>query len=105
MINFDDYAIENKTEHNPNWPYTLDHPYRILIIGGSGSGKTYALLNLIEDQPDNDKIFLYAKDLYEAKKLVQIIITILKLILIIQTICTMFTKILMITIQMKIVRH
>ena len=67
MINFDDYAIENKTEHNPNWPYNLDHPDRILIIGGSGSGKTYALLNLIEDQPDNDKIFLYAKDLYEAK--------------------------------------
>ena len=40
MINFDDYVNENKTEHNKNWPYTLDHPYRILIIGGSGSGKT-----------------------------------------------------------------
>ena len=39
MINFDDYANENKTEHNKNWPYIPDHPYRILIIGGSGSGK------------------------------------------------------------------
>ena len=39
MINFNDYANENKTEHNSYWPYTPDHPYRILIIGGSGSGK------------------------------------------------------------------
>ena len=39
MINFDDYTNENKTKHNPNWPYISDHPYRILIIGGSGSGK------------------------------------------------------------------
>ena len=67
MINFDDYAIENKTEHNSKWPYIPDHPYRILIIGGSGSGKTNALLNLIENQPDIDKIYLYAKDPYEAK--------------------------------------
>ena len=67
MINFDDYVNENKTEHNKNWPYTLDHPYRILIIGGSGSGKTNALLNLIENQPDIDKIYLYAKEPYEAK--------------------------------------
>ena len=36
MINFDDYAIENIIEHNPKWPYIPDHPYRILIIGGSG---------------------------------------------------------------------
>ena len=47
MINFDDYVNENKTEHNKNWPYIPDHPYRILIIGGSGSGETSALLNLI----------------------------------------------------------
>ena len=67
MINFDDYVNENKTEHNKNWPYIPDHPYRILIIGGSGSGKTNALLNLIENQPDIDKIYLYAKDPYEAK--------------------------------------
>ena len=62
MINFDDYVNENKTEHNKNWPYIPDHPYRILIIGGSGSGKTNVLLNLIDNQPDIDKIYLYAKD-------------------------------------------
>ena len=67
MINLDDYINENKTEHNKNWPYTADHPYRILIIDGSGSGKTNVLLNLIENQPDIDKIYLYAKDPYEAK--------------------------------------
>ena len=44
MINLDDYANENKTEHNLKWLYIPDHPYRILIIGGSGSGKTNALL-------------------------------------------------------------
>ena len=40
MINFDDYVNENKIEHNKNQPYIPDHPYRILRIGGSGSGKT-----------------------------------------------------------------
>ena len=48
MINFDDYTNENKAEHNPKWPYIPDDPYRILIIGGSGSRKTNALLNLIK---------------------------------------------------------
>ena len=48
MINFDDY--ENKTEHNKNWLYIPDHPYRILMMGGSGSGKANVLLNLIENQ-------------------------------------------------------
>ena len=47
--------------------YILDHPYRILIIGGSGSGKTNALINLINEQNDIDKIYLYAKDLSEPK--------------------------------------
>ena len=67
MINFDDIVNENKTVHNKNWPYIPDHPYRIIIIGGSGSAKTNALLNLIESQPDIDKIYLYAKDPYECK--------------------------------------
>ena len=67
MINFDDYTNENKINHNPNWPYIPDHPCRILIIGGSGSGKTNALLNLVTDQPDIDKIYLHAKDPYEDK--------------------------------------
>ena len=44
-----------------------DHPYRILIISGSGSGKTNTLLNLINEQRDIDKIYLYAKDLIEPK--------------------------------------
>ena len=67
MINFDNYVNENKTKHNKNWPYIPDHPYRILIIGGSGSEKTNLLLNLIENQPDIDKKYLYAKDPYESK--------------------------------------
>ena len=67
MINFDDYTNEIIIEHNSKWPYIPDHPYRILIIGGSGSGKTNALLNLINNKPDIDKIYLYAKDPYETK--------------------------------------
>ena len=67
MINFDEYTNEIKKEHNHNWPYIPDHPYRILIIGGSGTGKTNALLNLINNQSDIDKIYLYAKDPYEDK--------------------------------------
>ena len=49
------------------WPYIPDHPYRILIIGGSGSGKTNALLNLINEQNDIGKMYLYARDLNEPK--------------------------------------
>ena len=67
MITFDDYANENKIQHNLKWPYIPDHPYRILIVGGSGPGKTNALMNLINNQPDIDKIYLYAKDPYEEK--------------------------------------
>ena len=67
MINFDDIVNENKTKHNKNWPYIPDHPYRILIIDGSGSGKTNALINLINEQNDIDKIYLYSKDLSEPK--------------------------------------
>ena len=67
MINFDDYVIENKTKHNKNWPYIPDHPYWILTIRGSGSVKTNLLLNLINNDPDIDKMYLYAKDPFEAK--------------------------------------
>ena len=62
MINFDEYKDENEKEHNLNWPYIRDHPYRILIIGRSETGKTNALLNLINNQQDIDKIYLYVKD-------------------------------------------
>ena len=65
MIN-ENYVNENKNEHNKNWPYIPDHPYGILIIGDSGSGKTNVLLNLIDNQPDIDRIYLYAKNPCEA---------------------------------------
>ena len=59
MINSDYYINENRAEHNKNRSYIPDHPYRILIIGGLGSLKTNLLSNLIENQPDIDKIYLY----------------------------------------------
>ena len=61
MINFDNVRKENIKEQNPSWPQIPEHPYRILIIGGSGSGKTDALPNLINHQPDLDKICLHPK--------------------------------------------
>ena len=67
MINLDNITSENNRIHNEKWPYIPDHPYRILIIGGSGSGKTNTLLNLINEQNDIDKIYLYAKDLSKPK--------------------------------------
>ena len=67
MINFDDIAKENITEHNTNLSQIPDHPYKILIRRGSGSGKTNSLFSLVNHQPDIDKIYLYAKDTYEAK--------------------------------------
>ena len=65
MINLDNIANNNNKGHNKKWPYIPDDPYRILIIDGSGSGKTNTLLNLINKQKDINKIFLYAKDLSE----------------------------------------
>ena len=66
MIENYDESIE--INHNPYWPYIPDHPYRILIIGGSGSGKTNAILNLIKHQrPDINKIYLYVKDPLKSK--------------------------------------
>ena len=62
MINSDDVIKEKIKEHNANCPQSPDHPYRILIIWGSRSGKTNALLNLINHGPDTDKIYLYAND-------------------------------------------
>ena len=59
MKNYDQ-SIE--INHNPNWPCIPDHPCRILIIGGSGSGKTNVLLNLVKHQrPDIDKIIYTSK--------------------------------------------
>ena len=56
MINFDDVIKETVKKHNTNWPQIPVHPYRILIIGGSGYGKTNSLFNLMNYQPDIDKI-------------------------------------------------
>ena len=75
MFNFDDITNENNEEYNLKWPFIPYHPYRILILIGSGSGKTNTLLNLIKKQDsDNliDKIYLYAKDLNETKCLLLI---------------------------------
>ena len=114
MINFDDYVNENRTEHNKTWPYIPDHSYRMLIIGSWGTGKTNLSLNLIEKQPDIDKIYLYAKDPYESKY--QYLINkregvginhfkVLTLLYSIQMICMMFIKILMNTILIKKIRY
>ena len=66
MINFD-VTKENRKGHNSNWSPILDHPYRVLIIGSSRSGEKNSSFNLINQQPDIDKKFLYAKDSYETK--------------------------------------
>ena len=63
MIKFNDVVKENIKKHNPIWPQVLDHPYRMLIIGVFGSGKINSLFNLINQQPNIDKIYLYAKEL------------------------------------------
>ena len=86
----------------------------MVMVKGSGSRKTNALLNLIENQPDIDKIYLYSKDPHEEKYQYLINIrekvgidhfTILKFLLTIQMICKMFTKILMNAMQIKSVKY
>ena len=68
MINLGSITNKNnKKKHNEKWPFIPDHPYIIIIIGGSGLGKTNALINLINEQNDIDKIYLYARDLSEPK--------------------------------------
>ena len=58
---------EKIEKHNPNRPHIPHHSYRILIIGGSVCGKTNALPNQINRKPYTNKLYLYAKDPYEAK--------------------------------------
>ena len=65
-INLDSITDKNNKKHNEKWPYISDHPYKISIIGASGSGKTIALISLINEQHDIDKIYLYARDLSQS---------------------------------------
>ena len=67
MFDFDYIPKEDIKEHNLNWPVIPDHPDKILPVGVSGSGKTNGLLNFLQHEPGIDKIYLYAKDLKEAK--------------------------------------
>ena len=67
MVNFDNVTKENIKEYHPDWPQIPDHPYRALIVGGSGSGKRNSLFNLIIHQPEINKIYPYAKDQYDRK--------------------------------------
>ena len=67
MNNLDNITNENSKEHNDKWPYIPDHPYRMLIIGSSESRKTNTLPNLIKEQNDINKTYLYAKDLSKRK--------------------------------------
>ena len=66
MINFDDTTGENIKEHNPNQPQISDHPCIILIIQGSESEKSNALLNFISHQTDIEKVYLFTKDPFKA---------------------------------------
>ena len=61
----DSITNENNKEHNET--FILDHLYRILITAGSWLGKTNALLSLIKEKDDIDKVYLYAKGLSEPK--------------------------------------
>ena len=67
MFNLDAITNENNKEHNKKWSYIPNHPYRVLAIGGSGSGRTNVLLNLVSQKDDIDKTYLQPKDLSESK--------------------------------------
>ena len=58
---------KRKHKKHSKLPKIPDHPYQILIIGGSGSGKKKTLLNLISNQPDIDTIYLHSKYPYQTK--------------------------------------
>ena len=67
MFNFDYVTNEDIKEHNRKWSEIPHHPYRILTTGGCDSGKKNALLNVINNEPDIDKMYLYDKDPSEEK--------------------------------------
>ena len=67
LIKFDDFNEENIKEYDQMWPQIFYHSYRISIINCSRSWKANSLFNLMSQQADIDKIYLYAKDPYEPK--------------------------------------
>ena len=67
MFNLHDITNENNKKYNKKWLYIPDHSHRISTLGGSRSGATNALINLVKKQDDIDKIYLYAKELSEPK--------------------------------------
>ena len=62
MINFGNYANENKTEHNLKWPYIPDHPYRTLIIRGSGSEKANVLSHCKRSFCSKNQLFINKRE-------------------------------------------
>ena len=111
MLNFDDVVKENIKEHNPNWSQIPVNLCRILIIAGSRSGKANPVFNLINQQTDIDKMYLYVKDPYEANIIFLINkrkstdLTIRKLLLNTRMIQIIFIKTLKITTQIKAIKH
>ena len=113
MINFDDVVKEDIKEQNQIWTQSCNNPYRILIIESSGSGKANSLFNLINEEPDIDKIYLYAKNLFDAKyqflinkrESILMILMILKFLLNNRMTWMIFVKTLNNTTQMKNVKY
>ena len=83
MIILQKKALKN-INYNINWLRVPDHPYRVFIIRCSGHGKVNSLFNLISHQSNIDKIYLYAKDPFEAKYLLIIKLLLAESILMIQ---------------------
>ena len=113
MINSDDVVKEDIKEQNQIWTQSCNNPYRILIIESSGSGKANSLFNLINEEPDIDKIYLYAKNLFDAKyqflinkrESILMILMILKFLLNNRMTWMIFVKTLNNTTQMKNVKY
>ena len=113
MINSDDVVKEDIKEQNQIWTQSCNNPYRILIIESSGSGKANSLFNLINEEPDIDKIYLYAKNLFDAKyqflinkrESILMILMILRFLLNNRMTWMIFVKTLNNTTQMKNVKY